>query len=217
MNFLALALAVALSSSANAFIVSNNIRLRAASLSMSDGSVTDGFNPKNEPGVTAPLGFFDPLGICPTEVEEFRKFREAEIKHGRVAMLAVLGFVIGESGLTFFGDSINGPAIYQFQQAESSINAFTQNVIGLILAIESYNIVAGWQPAKDTFASTSGIANLKKGYVNGDLKFDPLEFKPLTAEGFKRVQAKELNNGRLAMLAIAGLVAQELVTGDKIF
>ena len=31
------------------------------------------------------------------------------------------------------------------------------------------------------------------------------------------MQNKELNNGRLAMIAVAGMTAQELVTGDKLF
>jgi Chlorophyll A-B binding protein len=49
------------------------------------------------------------------------------------------------------------------------------------------------------------------------LKFDPLQFKPENPLAFKLIQTKEINNGRLAMLAIAGIVAQELVTGEKIF
>lgn len=43
------------------------------------------------------------------------RYRENELKHGRVAMLAVLGVLIGESGFTFFGDEIAGPAIFQYQ------------------------------------------------------------------------------------------------------
>ena len=31
------------------------------------------------------------------------------------------------------------------------------------------------------------------------------------------MQTKELNNGRLAMIAIAGMVTQEVVTGNKLF
>ena len=34
---------------------------------------------------------------------------------------------------------------------------------------------------------------------------------------FKEMQTKEINNGRLAMIGIAGMVAQELVTGGKLF
>merc|ERR1712048_1515810 len=49
----------------------------------------------------------------------------------------------------------------------------------------------------------------------GDLGFDPLGLKPKKAEDLKVMQAKELNNGRLAMLASAGIIAQELVTGKK--
>ena len=41
--------------------------------------------------------------------------------------------------------------------------------------------------------------------------FDPLGLKP------KAMQAKEINNGRLAMIAMAGMVVQELVTGNKLF
>jgi light-harvesting complex I chlorophyll a/b binding protein 4 len=53
--------------------------------------------------------------------------------------------------------------------------------------------------------------------VNGDLKFDPLNFKPRGAKEYKSIATKELNNGRLAMLAVAGIVAQELVTNQSIF
>jgi hypothetical protein len=48
------------------------------------------------------------------------------------------------------------------------------NVIGLALAVEGYNIVNGWQSIDETFGDSVGLANLKSGYVNGDLKFDPL-------------------------------------------
>jgi len=178
--------------------------------------VKPAFNPKLEAGVSGPFGFFDPLGICPPEKADFMKYRESELKHGRIAMLAVLGALVGESGLTFFGDNINGPAIYQYQQAESYFNAWSFNVVGLALAVEGYNIVNGWQSVDETMADSVGVAGLKPDYVNGDLKFDPLGLKPRSPAEFKTMVTKELNNGRLAMLAIAGIVAQELVTGKSI-
>ena len=47
--------------------------------------------------------------------------------------------------------------------------------------------------------------------------FDPLGLKPKDAAGLEAMQAKEINNGRLAMIAMAGMVVQELVTGNKLF
>ena len=55
---------------------------------------------------------------------------------------------------------------------------------------------------------------MKDSYIVGDLGFDPLGFN---GKDSKDLQTKEINNGRLAMLAVAGIVAQELVTGEKIF
>ena len=49
-------------------------------------------------------------------VEDVRKWREAEIKHGRLAMLAALGIIVGEEvefSTPLFGDLVTGPAIYQ--------------------------------------------------------------------------------------------------------
>jgi len=175
------------------------------------------FNPKEEPGVSGPFGFFDPLDLCPQDKFSFAKYRESELKHGRVAMLAVLGVAVAEAGLTFLGSEISGPAIYQYQLAESVLNAWTPNVIGFTLAVEGYNIVKGWQSPDEASADSVAIAGLKDGYVNGDLNFDPLGLKPKNAKDFKAIQTKEINNGRLAMIAIAGIVAQELVTGASVF
>ena len=55
------------------------------------------------------------------------------------------------------------------------------------------------------------------GTMVGDMGFDPLGMKPKDEAGLMTMQTKELNNGRLAMLACAGIVAQELVTGQPLF
>merc|ERR1719235_1071176 len=77
-------------------------------------------------GVTAPLGFFDPLGFTTDfgadrqthENEQGKLFfyREVELKHGRVAMLATLGFVVGEQFHPLFGGDIDVPSYVAFQQ-----------------------------------------------------------------------------------------------------
>jgi xanthosine utilization system XapX-like protein len=48
-----------------------------------------------------------------------QKFRESELKHGRLAMVAFLGILVGENWNPLFEQQISGPAIYQFQQADA--------------------------------------------------------------------------------------------------
>merc|ERR1719215_2436247 len=53
------------------------------------------FDPAVQLGAMPPLGYFDPAGFCKKGDESgFRTFRAAEIKHGRVAMMAALGAVV---------------------------------------------------------------------------------------------------------------------------
>lgn len=59
--------------------------------------------------------------------------------------------------------------------------------------------------------------SIRSDYESGDLGFDPLGLKPTSAAEYKEMATKELNNGRLAMFAIAGMVGQELATGSKLF
>merc|ERR1711869_195105 len=53
------------------------------------------FDPSKQVGAMAPMGFFDPLGFSKVgDKEGWRKLRAAELKHGRVAMMAAVGAVI---------------------------------------------------------------------------------------------------------------------------
>jgi light-harvesting complex I chlorophyll a/b binding protein 5 len=61
--------------------------------SQGDGSffgITDGFKGK---GNGYPGGIFDPLGLSKGTDEQLRKYQENEIKNGRLAMVALLGFI----------------------------------------------------------------------------------------------------------------------------
>jgi len=52
---------------------------------------------ETELGVIPPTGFFDPLGLSKNIDEEtFAQYRTAELKHGRVAQLCVIGYVVPE-------------------------------------------------------------------------------------------------------------------------
>jgi len=155
------------------------------------------------PGVTAPLGFWDPWGIS-TKVgdESLVFFREIELKHGRAAMLCTLGIIAGEYFSPFFGWTDPTPAAALFLKPVPVGGA---QFWGAVLVLTA-------------FGEAAAENNKLWGERDiGDMGWDPLNLKPKTAEGLKEMQNKELNNGRLAMFAASGMIAQELVTGEKIF
>lgn len=162
-------------------------------------------------GNSAPMGDFDPLNIsAKASMNKVKLFREAEVTHGRVSMLASLGFIVGENFNPFFDESIKGPAIGHFQQLPAT---FWTVVLGGIGLAEFARLTKGWvSPAEG-----KGLWTLKDDYLPGDLGFDPLGLRPTDAAELEQLQLRELNNGRLAMFGIAGMVAQELVTGKELF
>jgi len=158
-----------------------------------------------------PFGFFDPAGFTSDlNPGKVRYFREVEIKHGRVAMLAAVGFVLGEQFHPLFGGDIDVPSYMAFQQ--TPLQTLWTSVVATIGVVEFFTIVLVNGGFEITDKFSSGEAR-----VAGDFKFDPLGLKPSTPEALAEMQAKEINNGRLAMVAIAGMVTQELVTGQKLF
>jgi hypothetical protein len=165
---------------------------------------------KSLPGVTGPLGFFDPLALCATCSEgKLCFYREVELKHGRVAMLATLGFLVAEKFHPLFGGDIDVPSYLAFQQ--TPLQTFWPAVVSAI-AIPETLYVLNFNEGGDE----EGPWSMRTDRVAGDIGFDPLGLKPTDPEKLKNVQTKELNNGRLAMLAAAGMVAQELATGQKL-
>jgi len=165
---------------------------------------------RSMPGVSAPLGFFDPLNFCGDASDGKIKFyREAEIKHCRVAMLASLGFVVAESFHPMWGGKIDVPSVIAFQ--ETPLQTALPVLGGLFFIHEILSIF--------TFNSPFGgeLWSIRSDYANGDLGWDPLGFKPTNPTELKEMQTKELNNGRLAMIGIVGMIGQELATGTKLF
>lgn len=158
------------------------------------------------PGAVAPTGYFDPLGFAQTGItlNEVKRNREAEVMHGRVAMLATLGYFAGEQLPSPFG--ITGPANDQLQQMPAPAFAFLTLAIA---AAELKRATIGWvEPDFGNWSKT--LFKLRDDYYPGDVGFDPLGLKPADAADFARMQTKELQNGRLAMIGWAGMCAQEL-------
>ena len=161
--------------------------------------------PASQPGVSSPLGFFDPLGFSKNRSPlEFKKIQESEVKHSRIAMLAALGLILQDTFHPLFKDQVLGAPIYHYQIASTKYPWLTPAILASIGLIEAVNIKKGW----DFLSPSQGIATLREDYVPGDLGFDPLGLAT-TPENFSLMRTRELNNGRLAMIACLLLVLQQ--------
>jgi len=148
---------------------------------------------------------FDPLGFSKTSTD-LNNYREAEIKHARLAMLAAAGWPISElldkKIASTFGLL---PALDASGRVPSVLNGGMGKISpfywGACLLVAA---------AIDAYGFTS--ANKKAGYIPGDLGFDPFGLYPKDEKGKKWMQTAEIKNGRLAMIAITAFAAQEFVS-----
>merc|ERR1711939_914435 len=150
---------------------------------------------KSLPGVTGPLGFFDPLGFCSADdVTEgkIKFYREVELKHGRVGMLAALGFVVGENFHPLFGGDIDVPSYLAFQQ--TPLQTFWPAVVLAIAIPEIFSVFTFETPALFSggpVAAKAGMPwTIRADHESGDLGFDPMGLKPTDPAELKEMQTK---------------------------
>jgi len=158
--------------------------------------------PKNTKGWVGDVGF-DPLGL--SESFDIKWMRESEIKHGRAAMLATVGFVVQEywtlPGMTHCDDSNQAPAA-------AGLSSMLQIVFGI--GIWEYWTNKGNVTMENMFNDPARVP--------GKLGFDPMGLaKGKTPEQMAEIELNEIKNGRLAMLAIGGMIHHNWVTGEPLF
>lgn len=149
----------------------------------------------NMVGSSAPLGFFDPLGFSKgADAATLAKYRESELKHGRVAMLAVLGVLTQEKFHPLYGGTNSGNPLEAF--AAIPPLGFVQ-IIAFLGFLEYYLTAVSKQ----------------EGYVPGDYLGVAARVNNVEDSNWISIQTRELNNGRLAMFAILGELAHAAITG----
>jgi len=127
---------------------------------------------------------------------------EAELKHCRVAMLAVVGLLAQEAGVVFPGNPTGS----------NSIDVFWQLVEKNPAAIVSAFLILGFVELVSGIAVTEGRKSGDR--APGEFGFNPLKFG--TTEASKKdLAVKEVRNGRLAMWAAAGILLAEATTGKS--
>lgn len=152
-------------------------------------------------GGPRPDDFFDPAGLARGKTEEqLLQLRAQEIKHGRTAMLACLGWFHTGAGVHYIGDAaartrVDDNPLIGAQQVPFA--AWLQIFFTLMLFEWMFTYVV--KPPKNR-------------------PWDLLGWSPVIADenypDWKETQLRELNNGRLAMIGFVGLVAADLYTGN---
>lgn len=155
--------------------------------------------PKNTAGWVGDKGF-DPIGF--SDYFDMKWLRESELKHGRASMLATVGFAAQQfvtlPGMTHVDDSNLAPAA-------AGISPMLQIILGM--GIVEWWTNNGKVTMEDMFSDPKRVP--------GNLGFDPLGMgKGSPSED---MQLKEIENGRLAMLAISGMIHHNIVTGGPLF
>jgi len=172
-------------------------------------AASDDGNEYGLPGVLPPLNWFDPAGFT-TDIDKGKLlfYREAEIKHGRICMSASLGFLVAEKFHPLYGGDIDVPSAFAGKDAR--LSTFWAALFVAAAGVEASGLSRGsWQ-------WVGGDNTLNSDAEPGDVGYDPLGLLPEDPEELEEIQNKEILNGRFAMISLLGMVAEELVTGEKL-
>merc|ERR1711879_230360 len=145
---------------------------------------------------------FDPfkLGVAPKALQNYR---EAELIHARGCMLAAAGMMGVE--LFGFGNWLTAP-VWAIEGGQPTYFGVTVPFsLSTIIGLE-FVLMAGAEALRNNESDP-----VKRLYPGGP--FDPLGFAKDPAK-FEELKVKEIKNGRLAMVAVAGFFAQGLATGN---
>eukprot|EP01035_Chromulina_nebulosa_P019343 gene19343-25208_t len=170
------------------------------------------------------MGNFDPWFLSQVTKSVVRKYRESELKHGRLAMLGTCGYIVQENYHPFY-PMIGGLSATHMDQLNHL--SFQDGIIGKILIYfdvkisEIFALYRNWtrwsrNEYDHPFVGNIGIGNLKDDYQNGNYGFDPFNCMPDDEVDQIDLKERELNNGRLAMIAFTGMILQEYLTGQPV-
>lgn len=173
-----------------------------SSSKLSMKKATSGF--EEEIGALPPVGFWDPLGLAADgDKAVFDRRRASELKHGRIAMLAVVGYLVQDVYRLPGAIDLDGTTFDAIPNGVGAIGAISSLGWLQIVGSIGYWELIGWED--------------KKGEEVGDFGFY-LGSGPQGAQ-LRDYRTKEIQNGRLAMLAIMELMTHDVArpAGEGLF
>ena len=184
-------------------------------------------------GAQPPLGFFDPLGLVEDgDQEKFDRLRYVEIKHGRICMLGVAGYLTNAAGIYLPGDiSYDGTKFSDLGYGWDA--SFAVPVAGALQVLAFVGFLELFVMKDIEGTGNEFVGDFRNGYIDfGWDEFDEetvsdfVSLDPRKRNIFKhpsdsrsffsssqklQKRAIELNNGRAAQLGILGLMVHEKI------
>jgi hypothetical protein len=158
-------------------------------------------------GSSAPIKKFDPLGLAQLGSDEtFAWFQAAELKHSRAAMVATTGFIVQAAGIHFPG-MLSKDISFESLSGQNPIDQWAA-----VPAEGKAQILATIFIAE--IATESKGTHYMKGGDLPTMVFPPVDFSGVDAATLKKKRTSELNNGRLAMIAIMGFISEHNIPGS---
>jgi hypothetical protein len=179
------------------------------------------------------VGFYDPLGLADADFwgqgneATIGFIRHAEIKHGRVAMAAFVGYIVHANGIQFPWASLGGgaaPTTTNPPELWDAVPAAAQfQIIWLIGFLEIWSEL-GARVGQPAHYMRGGKPGAFPSFKNSAIKlphpvpldlFDPFGFsKNKTPEQKAKGLRAEINNGRLAQLGLFGFFCESKIPGS---
>jgi hypothetical protein len=172
------------------------------------------------------ITYYDPLKLADAEFwgtsneATIGFLRESEIKHGRVAMFAFVGYIVHANGITWpwpmtmAGDPF--PKVSSAPEAWDAIPEAAKWQIVLFVGFLEFWREANGGPHYMKGGKPGYFPPFDADFIPGgalDL-YDPLgRNKSMSAEQKEKRLVMEINNGRLAMLGIFGFISEGAIDG----
>merc|ERR1711935_1139953 len=156
-----------------------------------------------EVGAQMPLGMWDPLGLVKdADQDEFDRLRWVEPKHGRISMLAVVGYLVTYAGVRFPGAEDIPAGFAALDQVPGMVWAQLLATAALMEAANQDQFMAPW----GTIDRGESKAEFKGDFRNQWIDFG---WDRQSDAWKRRKRGIELNQGRAAMMGILGLMVHD--------
>jgi len=183
-------------------------------------------------GLNPTIGYWDPLGLAGADFwnqgdeATIGFLRHAEIKHGRVAMAAFVGYWVQSNWVwpwpnTLAGDAFPSSDLSPEQQWDALPGPARWQIIAIIGLLELWDECGGGDPNHKHYMRGGKPGDYPtfqnfRDEVHWVLDlYDPFGFtKKMKQEKKDRRLLIEVNNGRLAMLGIFGFLSADKIEGS---